>query len=150
MRCHALAEPSIALYWHIGLITIRFASSSEPSFKGEKSVASIDSIEFNGLNEMKAAGERIAERHCIRPSQYAEARAHSVRASRRAMARRSGCDLPTPASNAGWVIECGLAHHLRISDYSALPSPIEMDRRWRSPAAKRTTKPGGNPYMEGC
>src|ERR1700754_957657 len=78
MRCHALAEPSIALYWHIGLITIRLASSSEPSFRGEKSVASIDSIEFNGLNEIKAAGQRIAERHCMRPSLHAAARAFSA------------------------------------------------------------------------
>jgi hypothetical protein len=39
VRCHALADPSMALYWHIGLMTMRFCSLSEPSSRGEKSEA---------------------------------------------------------------------------------------------------------------
>jgi hypothetical protein len=34
--CQSVAAPSRAEYWHIGAMTMRFASSSEPSFSGVK------------------------------------------------------------------------------------------------------------------
>jgi hypothetical protein len=32
--CQSVAFPSCAEYWHIGAMTMRLASSSEPSFSG--------------------------------------------------------------------------------------------------------------------
>ena len=37
IRCQSVAEPSSALYWHIGAMMMRLASRSSPIWKGSKS-----------------------------------------------------------------------------------------------------------------
>src|SRR5678816_1106933 len=37
MKCQSVAEPSSALYWHIGAMMMRLASRSSPIWKGSKS-----------------------------------------------------------------------------------------------------------------
>ena len=37
IRCQSVAEPSSALYWHIGAMRMRLASRSSPIWKGSKS-----------------------------------------------------------------------------------------------------------------
>src|SRR4029077_943129 len=68
-RCQSLAEPSSALYWHIGDTTMRFSSSRSASLIGENRVLVMgrwDDWPVEGLDELPVFAAPTQNTICFR------------------------------------------------------------------------------------
>src|ERR1700753_1942722 len=53
VMCQSLAQPSLALYWHIGETTMRLSSSTPASLMGENSEAAMNTPLIGGKSERR-------------------------------------------------------------------------------------------------